>query len=93
MELYNTPELRTEFLCSLSVGGVDGTLTRRFRTGEHMGLVVAKTGSLANVSSLSGFAFPPDYGPVVFSIITNGIGRQYRADQVEDEIVRALLGT
>ncbi len=93
MELYHTPELRTEFLCSLSIGGVDGTLGRRFRTDEHMGLVIGKTGSLANVSSLSGFAFVPHRGPVVFSIITNGIGKQYRADLVEDEIVRALIGT
>lgn len=90
-DLYDTPELRTDFLCSLSVGGVDGTLRRRFRTEEHMGRILAKTGSLAGVSSLSGFAIAPARGPLVFSVITNGIGKQYRADYVEDEIARALL--
>jgi PBP4 family serine-type D-alanyl-D-alanine carboxypeptidase len=90
-ELYHTPELRTDFLCALAVGGVDGTLGRRFRNEEHMGQVVAKTGSLAGISSLSGFAFSQSRGPLVFSVMLNGIRRQWRADQVEDEIARALV--
>jgi PBP4 family serine-type D-alanyl-D-alanine carboxypeptidase len=92
-ELYHTPELRTEFLCALAVGGVDGTLGRRFRNEDHMGQVVAKTGSLAGISSLSGFAFSQSRGPLVFSVMLNGIRRQWRADQVEDEIARALIGS
>ncbi len=52
---------------------------------------MAKTGSLTGVSSLSGFAFSRSLGPVVFSVITNGIGKQYRADYVEDEMARALV--
>jgi PBP4 family serine-type D-alanyl-D-alanine carboxypeptidase len=92
-ELYDTPELRREALCALAVGGVDGTLEGRFRSERHMGQILAKTGSLAGISSLSGFAFSPQRGPVVFSIIMNGIRRQWRADHVEDEIARALVGT
>lgn len=90
-DLYHSPELRTDFICSLALGGVDGTLRRRFLNEKHMGRIMAKTGSLASVSSLSGFAFSERHGPVAFSVITNGIGRQYRADHVEDEIARALL--
>ncbi len=90
-ELYSIPELRTDFLCSLSVGGVDGTLSRRFRREEHMGQIVAKTGSLAGISSLSGFAFSPSRGPLVFSVMLNGIRSQWTADHVEDEIARTLL--
>ena len=90
-ELYRAPELRTDVLCSLALGGVDGTLRRRFLNENHMGRIMAKTGSLANVSSLSGFAFSETRGPLVFSVITNGIARQYRADHVEDEFARALL--
>ncbi|MFQ5793179.1 MAG: D-alanyl-D-alanine carboxypeptidase/D-alanyl-D-alanine-endopeptidase, partial [Acidobacteriota bacterium] len=92
-ELFHTPEVRTEFLCSLAVGGVDGTLRRRFRNERHMGRILAKTGSLSGTSSLSGFAFSPRRGLVLFSIIMNGIRRQWRADQIEDEIARTLLGT
>lgn len=90
-DLYASPELRTDFICSLALGGVDGTLRKRFLNERHMGRIMAKTGSLANVSSLSGFAFSEARGPLVFAVITNGIGRQYRADHVEDEIARALL--
>jgi D-alanyl-D-alanine carboxypeptidase/D-alanyl-D-alanine-endopeptidase (penicillin-binding protein 4) len=92
-ELYDTPELRTDFLCALALGGVDGTLSGRFRNEEHLGQVMAKTGSLAGISSLSGYAFSPSRGPLVFSVLLNGIRRQWRADQVEDEIARALLGS
>ncbi len=90
-DLYQTPELRTDFICSLALGGVDGTLRHRFLNEAHMGRIMAKTGSLAGVSSLSGFAFSESHGPLVFSIVTNGIGKQYRADFVEDEIARALV--
>ncbi len=90
-ELYKAPGLRTDVICSLALGGIDGTLARRFLNEDHMGRIIAKTGSLANVSSLSGFAFSERRGPMVFSVVTNGIRRQYRADHVEDEFARALL--
>lgn len=90
-DIYRAPELRTDFICTLALGGVDGTLRRRFLNVKHMGRIMAKTGSLANVSSLSGFAFSEHRGPLVFSVVTNGIAKQYRADHVEDEIARALL--
>jgi D-alanyl-D-alanine carboxypeptidase/D-alanyl-D-alanine-endopeptidase (penicillin-binding protein 4) len=90
-DLYQAPELRTDSICSLAVAGVDGTLRGRFLNEDHLGRIMAKTGSLAGVSSLSGFAFSRSRGPLVFSVLTNGIGRQYRADFVEDEIARALL--
>jgi serine-type D-Ala-D-Ala carboxypeptidase/endopeptidase (penicillin-binding protein 4) len=90
-DLYRAPELRTDFICSLALGGVDGTLRHRFLNEAHMGRIMAKTGSLAGVSSLSGFAFSESHGPLVFSIVSNGIGKQYRADFVEDEIARALV--
>ncbi|HEX9725470.1 MAG TPA: D-alanyl-D-alanine carboxypeptidase/D-alanyl-D-alanine-endopeptidase [Vicinamibacteria bacterium] len=90
-ELYRMPELRTDFLCALAVGGVDGTLARRFRNEEYLGRVIAKTGSLAGISSLSGFAFSEARGPVVFSVVLNGVSSQWRADQVEDEIAKTLL--
>jgi D-alanyl-D-alanine carboxypeptidase len=58
-----------------------------------MGHVVAKTGSLAGISSLSGFAFSQSRGPLVFSVMLNGIRTQWRADHVEDEIAKALVGS
>ncbi len=90
-DLYRAPELRTDFICSLAIAGVDGTLRSRFLNEEHLGRIMAKTGSLAGVSSLSGIAFSRSRGPLVFAVLTNGIGKQYRADFVEDEFARVLL--
>jgi D-alanyl-D-alanine carboxypeptidase/D-alanyl-D-alanine-endopeptidase (penicillin-binding protein 4) len=90
-DLYRAPDLRTEFICSLALAGVDGTLRNRFLNEQHLGRIMAKTGSLAGVSSLTGVAFSQSAGPLVFSVITNGIGKQYRADFVEDEMARALV--
>ena len=42
------------FITSLPVGGVDGTLRKRF-AGSLRGRVFGKTGFIANVSSLSGY--------------------------------------
>jgi D-alanyl-D-alanine carboxypeptidase/D-alanyl-D-alanine-endopeptidase (penicillin-binding protein 4) len=70
---------------------VDGTLAKRFQSEEYLGKVMAKTGSLAGASSLSGFVFSETRGPLVFSVVLNGISRQWRADQVEDEIAKTLL--
>jgi len=44
-----------EYLSSLSLSGLDGTLSRRFRNGALTGLAHMKTGSLDNVSSIAGY--------------------------------------
>lgn len=44
-----------EFLSSLSLAGMDGTLSRRYRGERLMGMAHAKTGSLENVSALAGY--------------------------------------
>ena len=48
-----------EFLASLAVGGTDGTLAHRMGGSLAERYVRAKTGTLANVSCLSGFAGAP----------------------------------
>lgn len=44
-----------EYLSSLSLAGVDGTLSRRFRKGVLTGMAHMKTGSLDHVSSIAGY--------------------------------------
>lgn len=56
---------------SLAVAGVRGTLEERFKDTEIQGNLQAKTGTLAGVSALSGYLSPPNYSPLVFSIIVN----------------------
>ncbi len=44
-----------EYLSSLALSGLDGTLSRRFRNGALTGLAHMKTGSLDHVSSIAGY--------------------------------------
>ena len=59
------------FLRALPRAGAHGSLRRRFVGTPLEGRVVAKTGSIDRVHSLSGFIERPDGGPLVFSVIAN----------------------
>ncbi|MGE5186770.1 MAG: D-alanyl-D-alanine carboxypeptidase/D-alanyl-D-alanine-endopeptidase [Acidobacteriota bacterium] len=60
------------WLASLSIGGTDGTLTRRFRDAFTRGRLHGKTGTLSTVIALSGVLEVDPARPLAFSIITNG---------------------
>jgi D-alanyl-D-alanine carboxypeptidase/D-alanyl-D-alanine-endopeptidase (penicillin-binding protein 4) len=62
---------RSVFVDSLPIGGVDGTLKKRFE--DMQGRVVAKTGSIGGVRSLSGYTTLADGRRVAFSILCNEI--------------------
>jgi len=69
--VWNTERLRGPFMATLPVGGQDGTLGSRMRNTALAGKVQAKTGTIANVRSLSGFVDAPSGERFVFSIIAN----------------------
>jgi D-alanyl-D-alanine carboxypeptidase/D-alanyl-D-alanine-endopeptidase (penicillin-binding protein 4) len=62
----------TQFRATLPVGGVDGTLSGRFTHGALRGHVFAKTGTLDEVNSLSGYVTAASGQTLVFSILCNG---------------------
>jgi D-alanyl-D-alanine carboxypeptidase/D-alanyl-D-alanine-endopeptidase (penicillin-binding protein 4) len=61
-----------DFRKTLPVGGVDGTLSDRFHTRGMKGRVAAKTGTLAEDNSLSGYLKTSSGQTLVFSILCNG---------------------
>ena len=67
---------RRDFLSLLPVGGEDGTLAARFTGAALTGRVHAKTGALAHVSALSGYAQRPNKTWVAFSILVNNYDGQ-----------------
>lgn len=69
------------FQASLAVGGSDGTLEKRSVGRE----VVAKTGTLNDVSALVGYAVTPA-GPVPFAIMDNEVTAPGTARAVQDRI-------
>ncbi len=80
------------FFTSLPVAGISGTLKNRLRGSLAEGTVHAKTGTLKGVRALSGYIDHPEYGDLIFSIITNQ--PQDRSDwavvEAIDEIVLRL---
>ena len=83
----------TEFRNSLPTAGVDGSLADRFKDlapGVH---VLAKTGSLEGVKSLSGYAVTAKGEQLVFSVLSNNSSLPpQRITDTIDSIVEAALG-
>ena len=59
------------FRATLPVGGVDGTLRRRFAGTSLEGRVFAKTGTLTAVNALSGFMLTKSGQVLIFSAYAN----------------------
>ena len=86
---YHDPHISQDFLASLPIAGVDGTLTNRMRNTNIS--VRAKTGSMAGVSSLSGFVESPNNQVWSFVILTNNhVGPDASVIQLEDRICKFL---
>ena len=84
---YEDPDISEEFIASLPVAGVDGTLKKRFRNLK--GKVYAKTGYLEGARSLSGYVFGKNGRVYVFSIISNGMGA--RVKKLQNLLLRELV--
>jgi D-alanyl-D-alanine carboxypeptidase/D-alanyl-D-alanine-endopeptidase (penicillin-binding protein 4) len=69
--MYKDPRHREAFVATLPIAGKDGTIASRMRRTRAEGNAVAKTGSIANVRSLSGFVKTRDGETLVFSILAN----------------------
>jgi D-alanyl-D-alanine carboxypeptidase/D-alanyl-D-alanine-endopeptidase (penicillin-binding protein 4) len=59
------------YRASLPVGGVDGTLSNRFKNSPLKGKIFAKTGTLAEVHTLSGYLETAKGRTLAFSILCN----------------------
>ena len=90
---YADPALRQNFLSSLSVLGVDGTLRRKFRRSDIAGRFFGKTGTLNGVSSLSGYAFPKnsDSEAFVYAFIVNGKGKNFWKEKQRGQAILETL--
>jgi D-alanyl-D-alanine carboxypeptidase/D-alanyl-D-alanine-endopeptidase (penicillin-binding protein 4) len=69
--VFRDPRHKEAFYATLPIAGKDGTIASRMRRSRAEGNAVAKTGSIANVRSLSGYVRTRDGETLVFSIIAN----------------------
>lgn len=75
---------------ALTIGGVDGTLRRRFANTSASANVRGKTGTIDQVSALSGYVTSKAGERFVFSIITNNVPDSRLRVSTIDEIVVLL---
>lgn len=87
--VYRDDRLREAFIASLPVAGRDGTLAGQMKGTAADGKARAKTGSMSNVRTLSGYVEAADGEPLVFSILANNYGTP--ADLVETIIDRIVV--
>jgi D-alanyl-D-alanine carboxypeptidase/D-alanyl-D-alanine-endopeptidase (penicillin-binding protein 4) len=69
--LYADEAHRAAFLATFPIAGRDGTMEKRLRKTRAEGNALAKTGSIANVRTLSGFVRTRDGEMLAFSILGN----------------------
>lgn len=69
--MYRDPRHRDAFVAALPIAGKEGTVSTRMRRTRAEGNAVAKTGSISNARSLSGFVRTRDGEMLVFSILCN----------------------
>ncbi len=91
--MFHNFAVMPEYLASLPVGGVDGTLTRRMRGMTAEGVLRAKTGTLRGLTALAGYTATADGETVAFSIImSNYLGsvspRRALQDKIGDILTR-----
>ena len=84
---------RDPLLSTLPVAGKEGTLERRMRRSLAEGNARAKTGSLANVRSLSGFVRTRDGELLVFAMLANHFATPAATvNWIQDLAVEVLAG-
>ncbi len=90
--IWTDETLRGPFMAALPVGGQDGTLGGRMKNTALAGHVQAKTGTISNVRSLSGFVDAPSGERFVFSMIANHFTVDTAAvDEVAEKALVAVI--
>ena len=75
---------------SLTIGGVDGTLANRFKGTAAQGNIRGKTGTIDQVSALSGYMTTADGDQLIVSFVINGVPQTRDRTSMIDDIVLSL---
>lgn len=91
--MYRNFELMPEYVASLPIAGVDGTLSNRMQDVSAEKMLRAKTGTLSGVSALAGYAVTADDEVFAFGIlISHYVGSAIPARDIQDQIGNYLTG-
>lgn len=83
--------VQPEFLTSLPIAGIDGTLKRRMAGSAAERWVRAKTGLLTGVTALAGYAAKDDGRVFTFVFVHNGTRDESRLRRLFDDWLIALV--
>jgi D-alanyl-D-alanine carboxypeptidase/D-alanyl-D-alanine-endopeptidase (penicillin-binding protein 4) len=90
-KMYRDPQFEV-FYRALAIAGVDGTLKSRMKGTSAENNIHAKTGSLSNVRSLSGYARTHDGEMVAFVLLANNFSAPSETAQyIQDLITQQLV--
>ncbi len=84
--------VENEFMASLPIAGIDGTLEKRMVKSPARGWVRAKTGYIRGAVSLAGYAGRNGDEPVAFAFLYNGPAPAYKVRKLFDELCARLVG-
>ena len=93
VSMHHNFKLMPEFLASLPIAGVDGTLGNRMQGMSAEKVLRAKTGTLSGVSALAGYTTTADGEVFAFGIlISHYVGSAIPARAIQDQIGDYLTG-
>ena len=89
---YADYKIGPDLLASLPVGGVDGTLAKRWIGHPAKGRVRAKTGTLDKVITLAGYVAVTSGHPLAFAILVGDIpgGQRPQSRALADDMIDAM---
>ncbi len=91
--IYRDPRLGQTYFQSLSIGGQDGTLRKRFSSKTFKGTVHGKSGYIRGVSTLSGYLVNANGRAIAFSFLFNDFKAPIYVHQIkalQDKLVSLL---
>ena len=90
-QMHRDRRHQERFMATLPIAGVDGTLERRMRGTKAQGNLLAKTGSIANARSLSGYVRTATGDTLAFAMLANNFTlRGAQVDEITDRAVEAM---
>ena len=87
--LWRDPNHTERYRAAMPLFGVNGNVASRLKDTSASGRVWAKTGSMSQVRSLSGYVLTTEGEPLVFAFIVNGF--RVPAREIDAAMDRALL--
>jgi D-alanyl-D-alanine carboxypeptidase/D-alanyl-D-alanine-endopeptidase (penicillin-binding protein 4) len=87
---YDDPSIRNEYINSLSIAGQKGTIKSRHKGPLLNGKLRGKTGTLNDVSTLTGFLPMANGDTAIFAIQTNGPAGWGKCHKLQDKIATML---